>query len=282
MQIWVIYTIIHAIFAGFFQCSKKKSSEINSIYEVLAAFSLISFFMAAFTSTNNFNIELQNILLIALKSLIIVVAWLLGIYSMTKMPISLYSVINLSRIIFSIILSVIFLGEKLTLTIITGAIIIIIGLILVNKVSQKDDDKEVELKIVLLLLFSCFLNSVASVIDKVVTKYVTATQLQFWFLFFLALFFWLIILARRKKLEIQKLKKNYWILVAAVSLVVGDRFLFMANANPDSKVAIMTLLKQISVIEGIILGKIIFKEKNIVKKMLCSILIIFGILLTII
>jgi len=43
----------------------------------------------------------------------------------------------------------------------------------------------------------------------------------------------------------------------------------------------MTLLKQLSVIEGIILGKFLLKEKNIIKKLLCSILIIFGIMLTV-
>ena len=76
--------------------------------------------------------------------------------------------------------------------------------------------------------------------------------------------------------------KNYWILLAAISLTVGDRFLFQANEIPESKVSIMTLIKQFSVIEGIILGKIFFKEKNIIKKLLCSLLIIIGIIFTVI
>lgn len=44
----------------------------------------------------------------------------------------------------------------------------------------------------------------------------------------------------------------------------------------------MTLIKQVATIETIILGKYMFKEKNIIKKLLCSLLIIFGIILTII
>lgn len=78
------------------------------------------------------------------------------------------------------------------------------------------------------------------------------------------------------------IKKNYWILVAAICLTVADRFLFKANEIPESKVSIMTLIKQISVIEGIILGKIFFDEKNIIKKLLCSLLIITGIVFTVI
>lgn len=284
MQNWIIHTIIYAIFTGFFQCAKKKAVEKNSIYEVLAVFSLIAFILVAFTSNNVFNIEMHNIFIILVKSLVIVISWLFGLYAISRMPISLYSVINLSRIIFSIIMSVIFLGEQLTLSIISGTIIIILGLILVNNLSNKKEGqqaKEANLKIVLILLISCLFNSISAIIDKEIMKHITANQLQFWFLFFLTLFYWLIILIKNKNVQFKKLKKNYWIPLAAITLIVGDRFLFIANENPDSKVVIMTLLKQISVIEGIVLGKILFKEKNIIKKLLCSILIIFGIILTV-
>lgn len=282
MKNWIIYTLIYSIFTGIFQCAKKKAVEKNSIYEVLALFSLIAFLLVAFTSENVLNIELHNIIIILGKSLIIVISWLLGLYAISRMPISLYSVINLSRIIFSIIMSVIFLGEQLTSSIIIGAIIIISGLILVNKLSNKKENKETSLKIVFILLVSCLLNSISAIIDKEVLKHITASQLQFWFLFFLTLCYWLIILIKNKKMDFKKLNKNYWILIAAISLIVGDRFLFIANRIPYSKVSIMTLIKQISAIEGIILGKFLFKEKNIIKKLLCSLLIIFGLIFTLI
>ena len=44
----------------------------------------------------------------------------------------------------------------------------------------------------------------------------------------------------------------------------------------------MTILKQISTIELIVIGKIAFKEKNILKKLLCCALIVFGVVLTLI
>ena len=54
-----------------------------------------------------------------------------------KIEISLYGVINLSRIIFSVILSVLILGEKLTFSVIAGVILVITGLVLVNKIGSK-------------------------------------------------------------------------------------------------------------------------------------------------
>ena len=282
MENWIIYTFIYAIFTGFFQCSKKKATERNSIYEVLALFTTIAFILTLVTSKNVFNIEFLSLVIILLKSIIIVIAWILSLHAIQKMPISLYSIINLSRIVFSILLSVIFLGEKLTVFLIIGAIIIIFGLFLVNKVSNEKNNKETDLKTILILLVACLINSISAIIDKQILKSVTPIQLQFWFLFFLAISYWGILLFKNKKIDLKKMGKNYWILLAAISLTVGDRFLFQANEIPESKVSIMTLIKQLSVIEGIILGKIFFKEKNIIKKLLCSLLIIIGIIFTVI
>ena len=60
--------------------------------------------------------------------------------------------------------------------------------------------------------------------------------------------------------------------------MISDRVLFIANSDPASKVTIMTLLKQSCVIVSIFLGKFVFKEKNILYKFLCSLLIIIGIM----
>ena len=132
------------------------------------------------------------------------------------------------------------------------------------------------------MLVSCLLNSISAIIDKQVLKYINPIQLQFWFLFFLAICYWIILLFKNRKLNFKKIKKNYWILIAAICLTVADRFLFKANEIPESKVSVMTLIKQVSVIEGIVLGKIFFNEKNIIKKLLCSLLIIVGIVFTVI
>ena len=166
MQNWILYTLIYALFTGFFQCARKKAVEKNSIYEVLAIFSTISFILVSLTSKDVFNIGFTPLMIIFTKSIIIVISWILSLYAIQKMPISLYSIINLSRIVFSIMLSVIFLGEQLTTLLIIGAIIIILGLFLVNKVSNVENEKETSLKVVLILLISCLFNSVSAIIDK--------------------------------------------------------------------------------------------------------------------
>ncbi len=71
-------------------------------------------------------------------------------------------------------------------------------------------------------------------------------------------------------------------ILISICLVVSDRLLFIVNANSSSQVIIMTILKQLSIVISIIMGKIIFKEKDIFKKLLWSIFIIMGVAIMII
>ena len=130
-------------------------------------------------------------------------------------------------------------------------------------------------------LISCLCSSISAIIDKKILLHITSGQLQFWFLLFLTIYYWIILLTRKNKINYNNLKKNYWVILVAICLVLGDRLLFIANKITSSQVIVMTVLKQLSVIISIILGKIIFKEKNIIKKLLYSLLIIIGVIIII-
>ena len=120
MEKWIIFTLIYAVCNSFFKVSKKKATEISSIYEVLALFSTFSFVIVACTTKDAFNIEPQFLLIILLKSVVVIVAWILGMYVISKMTISLYSNIEISRVIFSIIMGCVLFNEKITVQIFIG------------------------------------------------------------------------------------------------------------------------------------------------------------------
>ena len=135
--------------------------------------------------------------------------------------------------------------------------IMIIGLILVNTTTNNDSNKKNSFKIIILFLISCLCSSISAIIDKKILLHITSGQLQFWFLLFLTIYYWIILLTRKNKINYNNLKKNYWIILVAICLVLGDRLLFIANKIPSSQVIVMTVLKQLSVIISIILGVII-------------------------
>ena len=67
----------------------------------------------------------------------------------------------------------------------------------------------------------------------------------------------------------------------SISLVFGDRLLFIANSAPQSEVTVMTVIKQSSVLVSVLTGWIFFKEKHIAFKLLCAMIILCGIFISI-
>lgn len=282
MQTWIIYTFLYALFSGLFQTSNKKAREKNSTYEVLAGLSLIAFVASLPINRNVFDINLPGLILVTAKSIFVIFAFILGLYAMFQMPLSLYSVINLGRIIFTIILSIVVLGERLTLNTFIGFLIILIGLLLVNAPSKSNRKKETSISAILMLIAACFFNACSATTDKLIMAHLTPGQVQFWFLLFLTIAYWIILFSKRKKINFKQMFTNPWVYVAGFALAYGDQFIFRANAEPDSVVAVMTIIKQVSAIEMIIFGKLFFKEKGIMKKLACSTIIVAGIVLTLI
>lgn len=284
MEIWVWLVIAYSLINGLFETSKKKALKTSSVFEVLVSFTTLAFIFAALTTRDAFDINISYIPIIVFKSAIVIVAWLLNTYVLDKMSLSVYGILKISTIIFSTTMGCIFFGEVLTIKVLIGMIIVLIGLILVNLISDKNAEKNASIKLVVLMLISCFCSSFSAIIDKMMLSRITSSQIQFWFLLFSGIGYWIIVLFKKVKVKdvFNSVKSNPWIILTAFLLAFGDRLLFIANSYPESKVSVMTFIKQLHVIETIILGKFIFGEKNIFKKLLCSVLVLLGLVLILI
>ena len=283
MNNWILLIIIYAVFVSLTEMSKKKAMKKNNVYEVLAWFTFISFIFTFLITKDAFVINYKYLPIIFFKSSIVVVAWLLGLKALDGLELSIYGLVKITRIIFSVLLSCIILSEKITIPSLIGMVVIITGLVLVNTTTKKTEvEKKNSFILILLFLISCFLSSVSAIVDKKALVHITSGQMQFWFMFFLTIYYFIFLLIKEKKIDFKVVKNNYWLILIAIFLVVGDRFLFIANSISSSKVIIMSLLKQLSVVFSIILGKIVFDEKDIIKKLLYSAIIIAGAIIMIV
>ena len=277
---WIIFVFIYSFLKGSRDGMKKAALKKSSADEILFFYSLFGFILILPFSQNAFSTPPIYIFYCFLKSLVICIAWLFAFFTLKEMTVSLYGIMDLSRMVFSTLLGVIILGEDLTSAKLIGVILVITGLVLVN---TKSDSKNKKLRIPILFatLAGCLLNAVSGTMDKILMKDMEADQLQFWFMLFLIILYGLILIGKKEKISIKSVKTNYWIPLMSLSLVFGDRLLFIANANPDSQVTIMTIIKQSSVIITVLTGWIFFKEKNIAFKLMCCGIIIGGISISI-
>lgn len=274
--IWVVLVLIYSILKGSRDGMKKAALKFSSSDEILFFYSLIGFILIIPFSSNAFSVPPIYIFYSFIKAAVVCTAWLCAFIALKNMTVSLYGIMDLSRMIFSTLLGIFVLNESMTVGKAAGLVLVGTGLILSNLKKDASGDK-VTFWVLIAAFLNCLLNSISAIMDKSLTKTMEPDALQFWFMFFLLICYSGILVAKREKIHISTLRKNYWIPIMSISLIVGDRLLFIANSDPESMVTVMTVIKQSSVIVTIITGWLFFKEKHICYKMMCAGIILAGI-----
>lgn len=302
---WIWLVLLYGIIKGTREIVKKKALGRNSAIEVLFMYTVLAFILVLPDAKNAMGLEAKYYFYISVKSFAIFLAWMFSFKAISKMPISLYGVLDLSRVLFATLLGVIVLHEKLGIWQIFGLILVSSGLLLLKykpkssgsrqSDSKGQDGKEsdeqgreqtnmqekdrVETKLVIMAFASCLLNAVSGLLDKLLMKDINSSQLQFWYLLFLALMYLIFIIVSKTPVHMRSTLKNYWIWILSILIVVADRSLFLANGMEGSRVTVMTLLKQSGSVVAILGGRFIFHEKNTGHKLVCAAIIIAGIVM---
>ena len=278
---WMVQAALYGVLKGGRDVMKKLALKKSSIVEVLFFYTLLSLVLLlpdTKEAIGIFNGSGLYLPLIFVKSAIIYIAWMCSFKAIEKLPIGFYGLMDMSRVVITSVLSIILFGESITLGKIIGMILVTDGLVMLNVSKNSFGGEDVKMRYIVLTLVSCLANSCSEIFDKWFMRPetgVTPAQLQFWYMLFLTVLYLLHIIVKRIKIDWSMIYKNYWLVLLAVMFVIGDRALF--NANRVGDVISLTLLKQGAVIVTIFGGKLVFKEKNTVFKLLCAVVVICGI-----
>lgn len=292
-MLWIPLVLLYGLLKGGREIAKKKAMEKNTVMEVLFVYTLMSFVFVLPQAGQAGGMEPRFFALIALKSFVMFLAWIFGFYSLKKMPVSLYGVLSLSRVLFATFSGVIFLHEVLAGNQIAGLVIVCAGLLLLRVTPKKktpaleqdapapEQPEPVKPIFIVLAFASCILNAISGFMDKILMRDVTSSQLQFWYMLFLVIYYGIYVLITRVKIS-PTVFKNGWVWALAIMFVIGDKALFIANGMSESRITIMTLIKQSACLVTIIGGKIFFKEEHILYRLFCAAIILCGIGLSLI
>ncbi len=281
---WVWLVLLYGVLKGVREIVKKKALEKNSTIEVLFMYTFLSFVMVLPSAGAAMGAEPRFYFYIALKSFVIFLAWMFSFRAIKRMPISLYGVLDLSRVLFATMLGVAVLQEALGFFQVVGLILVSAGLLLLkyrpgSMRGGASMGEAVEIRYVVMAFASCLLNAVSGLLDKILMRDITSTQLQFWYLLFLTLFYLLFILISRSPVNWRRAFGNRWVWLLSLLIVVADRALFVANGMEGSRITVMTLLKQAGCVVTILAGRFLFREKNTTHKLVCAAVIIAGIVI---
>ena len=275
---WVLLVLLYGLFKGAREIAKKKALEKSGVMEVPFVYTLLSFLFVVPDAGNAMGLSGTQLLCVLAKSAVIFVAWICGFQAIARLPVSLYSVLDLSRVIFSTLLGVCFLGEQMRTGQSIGLVLVLCGLLLLKAPwKKKGGDADASAGAVALALTSCLMNAVSGTMDKVLMRGMSSSQLQFWYMLFLTAMYGAYLLFSRTKIHWKGTLKNGWIWLMSALFVVADRALFLANGMPGSQVTVMTLLKQSGVLVSILGGYLVFHEKHVGYRLACASLVVAGI-----
>lgn len=274
---WIWLVLLYGILKGCREICKKKALLTCTSIEVLLIYTIVAFLMVCPDAPNAMGMDPEFYLYVAIKSLVIFIAWICSFKAIKHLPLSLYGVLDLSRVLFTTSMGVLLLGEHMGIYNIIGLILVCVGLIMLKFKPLGKDSEKVSPVIVLIALASCLLNGVSAIMDKILMRDITSSQLQFWYMAFLCIYYIVYALISHTQVNIKRAITNKWIWLLSLMFVIADRALFVANGMQESRVTVMTLLKQVGCIVTILAGKFIFKEKNTGYKFVCALIVIAGI-----
>ena len=328
-MVWISCVLLYGVLKGAREIFKKKAMKRSTVIEVLVLYTVLSLVIVIFTTATEIAVGTKSVSeylfglrpgqygAIAVKSFVIFVAWICGFRALRRMPVSLYGILDMARVVFSAGLGILVLGERPSLLQGAGIALVCIGLLLLRFVKEEpEEDREKKSSsendaapsettqaavpdsgqdgtkakrkhrmgfYVLLAMVSCFLNAVSGNMDKVLMREenLSSGQLQLWYMLFLVAFYVIYVLVRRIRLNVRGMLKNPWIWGLSILFVIADRALFIANGYADSRVIVMTVLKQACTIVTILGGWLVFREKKIGQKLLCALVVIAGIVLSV-
>lgn len=275
---WMLLVLFYGVMKGVREIVKKKALTKSTVMEVLFFYTFLAFLFVIPQAKDAGGLEPKYYFYIALKSFVIFLAWICSFKAIDKMPISLYGVLDLSRVLFATILGVVVLQETLSAGGVIGLILVSAGLLMLKfkpGVKQKKDEG-IQVVYVIFAFASCMLNALSGLMDKLLMKNISSSQLQFWYMLFLFLYYAGYIVVTRTPIR-KAVWKNGWIWLLSILFVAADKALFVANGMEASRITVMTLIKQSGCIVTILAGKFIFKEKNIGYKLICAAIIVLGI-----
>ncbi|WP_054740437.1 DMT family transporter [Cellulosilyticum ruminicola] len=285
--------LVAGIFLGVWDILKKVALKDEEVISVLAAYSILSFVLVCYEMPHAVMISGGTICLLAVKSLIIYVGWNLMFLAIQKLPISVIIPFNTVTPLFSIILGIIVLGEMLKPMQWVGIVIMFVAYYFISKVGKFEVEHIFRNKYFYYMIIGSICNGISSLIDKIVIAQVTETLtakgmaasltspiVQVWFLCFMMLFYGVTYLGRKYvKKEKLKLKWSWSILGMSVCIILADRIYFAGLNMPNTPISIAMPLRSVSIVVSVLIGGLIFKEPNLKKKLLCTAILILGIVL---
>ena len=278
---WVLFAFLSAFFAGMTsilaKCGiKKTDSNVATFIRTLVVLPL-SLLMALIVNPNISlgAVSSKTLVFLVLSGLSTVASWLCYFRALSKGDINKVVPIDKSSTVLTIILAVVFLGERVTVYKTLGVVFIAIGTLLM--IEKKDTEKKSEGEGWLIYaLLSAFFASLTTILGKIGIEGVESNLGTAIRTAVVIVMSFIMVAFTGKTGEIKKIDKKELGFILLSGLSTGASWLCYYKALQDGEAGIVVPIDKLSILVTIAFSYIVFKERLSKKAMLGLVMIVFG------
>ena len=278
---WVLFAFLSAIFAGMTsilaKCGiKKTDSNVATFIRTLVVLPL-SLLMALIVNPN-FSlgaVSSKTLVFLVLSGLSTGASWLCYFRALSKGDINKVVPIDKSSTVLTIILAIVFLGERVTVYKTLGVVFMAIGTLLM--IEKKDTEKKSEGEGWLIYaLLSAFFASLTTILGKIGIEGVESNLGTAIRTAVVIVMSFIMVAFTGKTGEIKKIDKKELGFILLSGLSTGASWLCYYKALQDGEAGIVVPIDKLSILVTIAFSYIVFKERLSKKAMLGLVMIVFG------
>ena len=287
---WILLAVISSISLGFFDVFKKLSLKRNNVFVVLLINVLLCAIIVSPLTVMSLmgrpecSLSAHGHMLIAVKSLIVTVSWLLGFASMKYLPLSISGSINAARPILVLVGAIAIFGESPNAIQWMGIILGFVSLLWVGFIGRREKTVKGVGMWIILGIMSIVLWAASGLYDKWLLSHgYTPLAIEAWYPFYQTLIMIVIVaIEHYHKRSIDRFHWNKNIIVISVFIIIADLAYFYSLSYPESLVSIASMIRRGSSLVAFFYGMLALKEKNLRFKIIDQVILIAGMTLIII
>lgn len=279
---WVVYALVSAVFAGIVSVFAKigiknvDSTLVTALRTIVVLiFAWIMVFIVGSQHTIA-SIDTKNFAMLILSGLSTGAAWLCYFKALELGDINKVVPVDKSSTILTMLLSFIFLGEKVSALKIVAMFFIGMGTYFMIERSNKTQNKQEKPLWLLFALLSALFSSLTSILAKVGIIGVESnlgTAIRTVVVLIMA---WGIVFAQKKQGGIKRIDKKSWIFIFLSGLATGLSWLCFYYALQHGPVSVIVPIDKLSIVVTVVLSYFILGEKLRKKALIGLIMIVVG------
>ena len=287
---WLSLAFVSALFLGLYDVAKKRAVADNAVAVVLLLNTALSTLLfspviissltgAEWFSGTMFDYGTQSLdahLKVMLKACITLSSWGFGYVGIKHLPLTIVGPINATRPVIVLLGALIIFGERLNALQWVGVSLAFVSILLLSRAGRREGINFVRNRYILYVAAAALLGATSGLYDRYLLREIDAMFVQSWFSLYQAVMMAVVVTVMWLRGRLPRFEWRWAIPLITIFLTIADMASFVALAEGDSMVAVVSMVRRSSVVVSFACGAVLFGEKNLRTKAIDLAFILVG------